>query len=124
MPAEAMKIVQGDVNQLNLRIGNTLPQPVVRLHFVPVHCLVTTWISGWVARSEVLRRACGTLIAHTPFGVPQSVPPNAVISFLFSSYSPVSMSPTTNLSSSAAVRLGRTLLSTSASPRRAHSPLL
>jgi len=36
MPAEAMEIAQGDMNQPNLRIGNTLPQPVGRLHFVLV----------------------------------------------------------------------------------------
>jgi hypothetical protein len=37
MPAEAMEIDQGDTNQPDLRIGNTLPQPVGRLHFVLVH---------------------------------------------------------------------------------------
>src|SRR5260370_17561313 len=30
----------------------------------------------WVARSEVLRKACEQSASGTPFGVPQSVPPN------------------------------------------------
>src|SRR5262249_59052559 len=36
MPAEAMEIAQGDMHQPDLRIGNPLPKPVDRLHFVLV----------------------------------------------------------------------------------------
>src|SRR5207253_346527 len=35
-------------------------------------------VSTWVARSEVLRRACSPGKQCTPFGVPQSVPPSRI----------------------------------------------
>jgi hypothetical protein len=36
MPTEAMKIARVDRNQPDLRIGNPLPQPLGRPHFIPV----------------------------------------------------------------------------------------
>ena len=36
MPAETMEIAQGDMHQPDLRIGNTLTQPVGRLHLILV----------------------------------------------------------------------------------------
>src|SRR5262245_35865903 len=42
-----------------------------RLAFVLIGC-------GWVARSEVLRRACGSREVDTPVGVPPGVPPLAL----------------------------------------------